>query len=159
MIDKPDAANYAMDTRGRILIKTIMEIVDRSAIIRNGLRSLEWPYVIALPGKNRKSYYRYNLENPYLLELVDMVENYIEWNPKLEWLSPKEREYINDYGFRYTKDEKKKDVENKWRWCWRLYVGLVYLDHWKRKDCKSAAASLLKHQMENRWRSIDGFLI
>lgn len=51
MIDKPDAANYAMDTRGWILIKTIMEIVDRSAIIRNGLRSLEWPYVIALPGK------------------------------------------------------------------------------------------------------------
>lgn len=97
MIDKPDAANYTMDTRGRILIKTIMEIVDRSAIIRNGLRSLEWPYVIALPGKNRKSYYRYNLENPYLLELVDMVENYIEWNPKQEWLSLKEREYINDY--------------------------------------------------------------
>ncbi len=124
MLDKPDAANYAMDTRGRILIKTIMEIVDRSAIIRNGLRSLEWPYVIALPGKNRKSYYRYNLENPYLLELVDMVENYIEWNPKLEWLSLKEREYINDYGFRYTKDEKKKT--------WKINGGGVgdYMSDW-----------------------------
>lgn len=124
MLDKPDAANYAMDTRGRILIKTIMEIVDRSAIIRNGLRSLEWPYVIALPGKNRKSYYRYNLENLYLLELVDMVENYIEWNPKQEWLSLKEREYINDYGFRYTKDEKKKT--------WKINGGGVgdYMSDW-----------------------------
>ena len=81
MIDKPDAANYAMDTRGRILIKTIMEI-------------------------------------------VDMVENYIEWNPKLEWLSPKEREYINDYGFRYTKDEKKKT--------WKINGGGVgdYMSDW-----------------------------
>ena len=76
MLDKPDAANYAMDTRGRILIKTIMEIVDRSAIIRNGLRSLEWPYV------------------------------------------------INDYGFRYTKDEKKKT--------WKINGGGVgdYMSDW-----------------------------
>ena len=108
MIDKPDIANYAMDTRGQILVKTIMIIVDKSEIVRNGLRSLEWPYVIALPGKNRESYYHYNFENPYLLEVGDMVEKNIEWNPKLEWLAPKEREYISDDGFGYTKDERKK---------------------------------------------------
>lgn len=108
MIDKPEIANYAMSTRGRILTKTIMEIVDRSKIIRNALRSLEWPYVIALPGKDQESYYHYNIEDPYLLELVNMVEEYIELNPELEWLSSREREYIHDYGFGYTKDEKKK---------------------------------------------------
>ena len=67
MIDKPEIANYAMSTRGRILTKTIMEIVDRSKIIRNGLRSLEWPYVIALPGKDQESYYHYNIEDPELI--------------------------------------------------------------------------------------------
>lgn len=41
MLDKPDIANYPMDTRERILTKTIMEIVDKSKIIRNDLQSLE----------------------------------------------------------------------------------------------------------------------
>lgn len=77
MLDKPDIANYPMDTRERILTKTIMEIVDKSKIIRNGLQSLEWPYVTVLPGKDQESYYRYNLEDSYLLELIDMAEIYI----------------------------------------------------------------------------------
>lgn len=124
MIDRPNIANYAMDTRGLILIKTIMEIVDKSVIIRNGLQSLEWSYVIVLPGKDQKSYYRYNLEDSYLHELVAMIEKYIELNPKLEWLSPKEREYINDYGFGYTKDEKRK--------AWKIVGGGAgdYLSDW-----------------------------
>lgn len=65
-----------MDTRERILTKTIMEIVDKSKIIRNGLQSLEWPYVTVLPGKDQKNYYRYNLEDSYLLELIDVAEIY-----------------------------------------------------------------------------------
>lgn len=77
MLDKPDIANYPMDTRGRILTKTIMEIVDKSKIIRNGLQSLEWPYVTVLPGKDQETYYCYNLEDSYLLELIDMAEIYI----------------------------------------------------------------------------------
>lgn len=108
MLDKPDIANYPMDTRERILTKTIMEIVDKSKIIRNDLQSLEWPYVTVLPGKDQESYYRHNLEDSYLLELIDMAETYIGLNPKLGWLSSKEREYIKDYGFWYTNDEKKK---------------------------------------------------
>lgn len=108
MLDKPDIANYPMDTRGRILTKTIMEIVDKSKIIRNGLQSLEWPYVTVLPGNDQETYYRYNLEDSYLLELIDMAEIYIGLNPKLGWLSSKEREYIKDYGLWYTNDEKKK---------------------------------------------------
>lgn len=65
-----------MDTRERILAKTIMEIVDRSKIIRNGLRSLEWPHVTVLHGKDQESYCRYNFEDSYLLELIDMAEIY-----------------------------------------------------------------------------------
>lgn len=124
MLDKPDVSNYPMDTRERILTKTIMEIVDRSKIIRNGLRSLEWPHVTVLPGKDQESYYRYNLEDSYLLELIDMAEIYIELNPKLGWLSAKEREYIKDYGFWYTNDEKKKT--------WKITGGGVgdYMSDW-----------------------------
>ena len=52
-----------MDTRERILTKTIMEIVDKSKIIRNGIQSLEWPYVTVLPGKDQESYYRYTVHS------------------------------------------------------------------------------------------------
>ena len=39
---------------------------------------------------------------------MDLASLYITAHPQLEWLASSEKQDISDYGFRYTKEEKKK---------------------------------------------------
>ncbi len=107
MNNKPDLSDFRMSTQNQIFIKTIMEMADKFKLICSGLENCDWSEVICVP-PNGPEYPYFNLSGDVWIELMDLASIYITAHPKLEWLASSEKQYISDYGFRYTKEEKKK---------------------------------------------------
>ena len=107
MNNKPDLSEFRISTQNQILINTLMEMADKFKLICSGLENCDWSEVICVP-PDGPEYSRYNLSGDTWAELMDLVSIYIAAHPKLEWLSPSEKQYISEHGFRYTKEEKKK---------------------------------------------------
>ena len=107
MNNKPDLSDFKMSTQNRILIKTIMEMADKFKLICSGLENCDWSEAICIPTSGPEYPY-FNLSGGVWIELMDLASLYITAHPQLEWLASSEKQYISDYGFRYTKEEKKK---------------------------------------------------
>ena len=107
MNNKPNLSDFRMSTQNQIFIKTVVEMADKFKLICRGLENCDWSEVTCVP-PNGPEYSRFNLPGDTWAELMDLVSIYIAAHPKLEWLSSSEKQYISDYGFRYTKEEKKK---------------------------------------------------
>ena len=93
--------------QNQIFIKTIMKMTDEFKLICSALENCDWSDVICVPTSGPECS-RFNLPGDTWAELMDLASLYIAAHPKLEWLSLPEKQYISDYGFRYTKEEKKK---------------------------------------------------
>ena len=107
MNDKPDLSDFRMSTQNQIFIKTVMEMADEFKLICSGLENCDWSEIICVP-PSEPEYSRFNLPGDTWAELMDLVSVYITAHPKLEWLSSSEEQYISEYDFRYTKEEKRK---------------------------------------------------
>lgn len=107
MNNKPDLSDFRMSTQNQIFIKTVMKMADKFKLICSGLENCDWSEVICVPPSGPE-YSRFNLSGDVWIELMDLASLYITAHPQLEWLSSSEKQYISDYGFRYTKEEKKK---------------------------------------------------
>ena len=107
MSDKPNLTDFEMPIRDQILIKTIMEVVEKFEVIRCGLKNCNWSEITCIPTSGSE-HSRFNLSGDIWTELMDLASLYIVTHPEMEWLSSSERQYIAEHGFQYTKEEKKK---------------------------------------------------
>lgn len=107
MNNRPDLANCAMSMKNRILIKTIMEMADKFKIIRCGLEKCSWSEVTCILC-SEPEYPRFILTRDEWVEIMELASTYVAAHPKLEWLSTAESQYVSEYGFQYSKDEKKR---------------------------------------------------
>lgn len=108
MNNRPDLANYAMSMKNRILIKTIMEMADKFKIVRCGLEMCSWSKITCIPRGGGPEYPHYILTRDEWVEIMELASAYVAAHPKLEWLSTAENQYVSEYGFQYSKDEKKR---------------------------------------------------
>lgn len=107
MSDKPNFSDFEMSIRDQILIKTIIEMADKSDVIRCGLEHCNWSEITCIPTSGSECS-RFNLSKNIWAELMDLASLYIVTHPEMEWLSSSERQHITEHGFQYTKEEKKK---------------------------------------------------
>ena len=108
MNNRPDLANYAMSMKNRILIKTIMEMADKFKIVRCGLEMCSWSKITCIPRGGGPEYPHYILTRDEWVEIMELASAYVAAHPKLEWLSTAENQYVSEYGFQCSKDEKKR---------------------------------------------------
>ena len=59
MRDKPCLTDYKMKTRERALLETVIEMVDRFQIIRNGLKDSHWSEIECLPANGAQHFMVY----------------------------------------------------------------------------------------------------
>ena len=111
MRDKPCLADYRMITKDRVLLETVMEMVDRFQIIRNGLKDSHWSEIECIPANGAQHFMIYQLREDYWAELIEMAIMYINANPTLCWLGSEEKEYVQKHGLKYTD----KDKRTFWR--------------------------------------------
>ena len=106
MRHKPDLSDFKMSIRDQILIKTIMEMTGKFELIRCGLENCSWTEIMCKSSEGSECP-QYILKGDEWAELMDQASTCVTAYPKLEWLSSSEHQYISEYGFRYTKEEKK----------------------------------------------------
>ena len=108
MAGGPKLSDYRMIEKEYILAETIVEMTDKSELLRIGLENLGWSEIEVVPTGNRPHNLRYTLKQEAWIELIDAAAAYIELNPSGEWLSSDSRTYFKENGFRYTDSQKKK---------------------------------------------------
>ena len=108
MAGGPKLSDYRMIEKEYILAETIVEMTDKSELLRIGLENLGWSEIEVVPTGNRPHNLRYTLKQEAWIELIDAAAAYIKLNPSGEWLSSDSRTYFKKDGFRYTDSQKKK---------------------------------------------------
>ena len=140
MAGGPKLFDYRMTEKEYILAETIIEMTDKSELLRTGLEHFDWSEIEVIPTGDRPHDVSYTLKQEAWIELIDAVAAYIKLNPSGEWLSSDSRTYYKENGFRYTDSQKKKFLKT-------VSGGLIdYMSDWWEwtKDGRSENVLFLK---------------